>query len=101
MYVGAVLCKGLETKTDTVRANILLVAQVNKHLPRTFGDGIIHQSHIDAMVQADEPLHELSKGALSDEEVMIGKVVAENLVDDGATLQMGEEKNLELFYHFL
>lgn len=67
----------------------LPIAQVNKHLPRTFGDGIIHQSHIDAMVQADEPLHELSKGALTEEEQLIGKVIADNLVEDGATLQMG------------
>jgi len=42
------------------------------------------------MVQHDEPLHELGKGALSAEEVKIGKVIAENLVEDGATLQMGE-----------
>ena len=73
---------------------IFISAQVNKHLPRTFGDGIIHESHVDAMVQWDEPLHEMQIGELSPEEVQIGKLVAENLVEDGATLQMGNLNNI-------
>lgn len=65
---------------------------VNDHMPRTFGDGVIHESHIDAMVQNSEPLHELKRGALSEEEKKIGKLIADNLVVDGATLQMGKEQ---------
>lgn len=60
-------------------------------MPRTFGDGVIHESHIDAMVQHSEPLHELKRGALSEEENKIGKLIADNLVVDGATLQMGKK----------
>jgi acyl-CoA hydrolase len=30
-----------------------VIAQVNKHMPRTFGDGIIHVSEIDAFVEVD------------------------------------------------
>lgn len=69
-----------------------LIAMVNDHMPRTFGDGVIHESHIDAMVQNSEPLHELKRGALSEEEKKIGKLIADNLVVDGATLQMGREQ---------
>lgn len=69
-----------------------LIAMVNDHMPRTFGDGVIHESHIDAMVQNSEPLHELKRGALSEEEKKIGKLIADNLVVDGATLQMGKEQ---------
>lgn len=69
-----------------------LIAMVNDHMPRTFGDGVIHESHIDAMVQNSEPLHELKRGALSEEENKIGKLIADNLVVDGATLQMGREQ---------
>ena len=69
---------------------IFVSAQVNHNLPRTFGDGIIHESHIDAMVDQTLPLPELKKSGLTEEEVKIGKLIAENLVDDGATLQMGE-----------
>ncbi|XP_052284514.1 4-hydroxybutyrate coenzyme A transferase-like isoform X1 [Dreissena polymorpha] len=83
----------LGTSVDCTRSAIqnakYIIAQVNRHLPRTFGDGIIHTSHIDAMVECNDPLPEHGKGSLTDEEVKIGKVVAENLVSDGATLQMG------------
>ncbi|XP_060583073.1 4-hydroxybutyrate coenzyme A transferase-like [Ruditapes philippinarum] len=83
----------LGTSVDCTRSAIqnakYIIAQVNKHIPRTFGDGIIHESHVDAMVQWDEPLHEMQIGELSPEEEQIGKLVAENLVEDGATLQMG------------
>ncbi|XP_052819731.1 4-hydroxybutyrate coenzyme A transferase-like [Mya arenaria] len=83
----------LGTSVDCTRSAIqnakYIIAQVNKNLPRTFGDGIIHQSHVDAMVECDDTLHEMKRVELSKEEVMIGKLVAENLVEDGATLQMG------------
>ena len=42
------------------------------------------------MVDHSHPLPELKKTGLTDEEVLIGKQIAENLVDDGATLQMGK-----------
>ena len=58
-------------------------------MPRTFGDGVIHESHVDAFVEDNTPLHELNRGELSEEEKKIGKLIAENLVVDGATLQMG------------
>ena len=65
-----------------------VIAQVNKQMPRTFGDGIIHVSEIDAFVECDEPLpiHEISKP--TEEERKIGNYVA-SLIDDGSTLQMG------------
>lgn len=58
-------------------------------MPRTFGDGIIHKSHFDFATEIceDLPLHETGK--ISDVETKIGKLIAENLVKDGATLQMG------------
>ncbi|KAJ8320073.1 hypothetical protein KUTeg_001660 [Tegillarca granosa] len=62
---------------------------VNKNLPRTLGDGMIHESHLDAVVEADDPLPELKKGSLTEQEEKIGKIIADNLVENGATLQMG------------
>lgn len=58
-------------------------------MPRTFGDSVIHQSHIDVVVEVDYPLHELKAGEPSDVEKSIGKLIADNLVENGATLQMG------------
>ena len=64
----------------------------NKHMPRTLGDSVIHQSHIDVMVECNEPeLHERHFGGpASAEEKKIGELIANNLVEDGATLQMGQ-----------
>lgn len=58
-------------------------------MPRTFGDGIIHISHIDYAVKLDTPLPQHGGKPPSPVEEKIGKNIAENLVDDGATLQMG------------
>ena len=67
----------------------VIIAQVNKQMPRTFGDAIIHQSHFDYAVEIDEPLPEHGGSPPSDVELKIGKLIGENLVDNGATLQMG------------
>ncbi|VDL73337.1 unnamed protein product [Nippostrongylus brasiliensis] len=51
---------------------------------------VIHSSHIDVMVEDHTfPLHERHIGKDSPEETKIGQIIAENLVDNGATLQMG------------
>lgn len=65
-------------------------AQVNMHMPRTFGDALIHISHIDMVVEHDSPLTEYGSGkTVSPEQMKIGKFIGQNLVEDGATLQMG------------
>ena len=48
-------------------------------------------SHIDAMVEHDYPIPEHKKHAISPEEDKIGALIAENLVEDGSTLQTGEQ----------
>jgi acyl-CoA hydrolase len=58
-------------------------------MPRTFGDGMVHESHFDALVYADFPLPESSYSELSQEERKIGEIIATNLVEDSATLQFG------------
>lgn len=58
-------------------------------MPRTFGDGIIHISHIDYAVKVDTQLPQHGGKPPSDVESRIGNLIAENLVEDGATLQMG------------
>lgn len=65
-----------------------VVAQVNPRMPRTHGDGILHVSHLHAMVEVDEPIPEPTPAARGPVEDAIGRHVAA-LVDDGATLQMG------------
>ncbi|KAJ8709589.1 hypothetical protein PYW08_009593 [Mythimna loreyi] len=84
----------LGTSVDCVRAALVnskvIIAQINVNMPRTFGDAIIHVSHIDVAVEDNTPLpeHGVGKDA-SPEETQIGKLIGQNLVEDGATLQMG------------
>jgi len=66
-----------------------IIAEVNKNMPRTFGDTNIHISHIDYAVCSDDPMITHPAPELGDTERRIGKLVAEHLVDNGATLQMG------------
>lgn len=65
-----------------------VIAQVNPNMPRTHGDGILHISDITYAVEVDDPLPEKQPSELSDIEKAIGIHCAE-LVEDGATLQMG------------
>ncbi len=65
-----------------------VIAQVNKQMPRTFGDGIIHVTEIDAFVECDEPLPTHSIAVPTAVETKIGDYVA-NLIEDRSTLQMG------------
>lgn len=67
----------------------MFLGLVNPQCPRTHGPGGIHQSHLDCLTVADFPLHEHQPGILSESDKKIGKLIAQNLVDDGATLQMG------------
>ncbi len=65
-----------------------VIAQVNPNMPRTHGDGIIHMNEIDSAVEATTPLPEHPPAELSDVELKIGRHCAD-LIEDGATLQMG------------
>ena len=65
-----------------------VIAQVNPQVPRTQGDALIHINEIDFMVEVDEPLQEVPIPQLSDADRAIGRHIAE-IVEDGATLQMG------------
>lgn len=62
---------------------------MNKYLPRTFGDALVHKSHIDFAISHDKPLPSHNVKEPSNEEKLIGKFIAEDLVEDGATLQLG------------
>ncbi|MGI6154005.1 MAG: acetyl-CoA hydrolase/transferase family protein, partial [Christensenellaceae bacterium] len=66
----------------------IVVAQVNKNMPRTHGESFVHVSDLDYIVEHDEPLIELLRGELTEEDKKIGQYCAD-LVNDGDTLQLG------------
>ncbi|MDZ7691765.1 MAG: hypothetical protein U5K69_11680 [Balneolaceae bacterium] len=65
-----------------------VVAQVNPRMPRTHGDGMVHVSRFDKMVEHETPLPEHKVAEPGKTEQKIGNICAE-LIEDGATLQMG------------
>jgi len=65
-----------------------VIAQVNKQMPRTHGDGIIHISEIDLFVECDEVLPFHSMPEPTQTENSISDYVA-SLIEDRSTLQMG------------
>ncbi len=82
----------LGVSVDATRAAVQtarkVIAQVNPHMPRTHGDGLIHIRQFNALVQVDEPLPEHAPSEPTSLELAIGQHCA-GLVEDGATLQMG------------
>ena len=66
----------------------VVIAQVNKYMPRTFGDPVIHVSKITAMCRGDVPLVEVPTPVPNEIETKIGNYVASE-IPDGATLQIG------------
>ncbi|MEX2185881.1 MAG: acetyl-CoA hydrolase/transferase C-terminal domain-containing protein [Pirellulales bacterium] len=65
-----------------------VVAQFNRHMPRSHGHGILHVSEIDFAIEQHTPLPTHPVSAPTKEERSIGRHVAD-LVEDGATLQLG------------
>ncbi|KAG5328230.1 ACH1 hydrolase, partial [Acromyrmex heyeri] len=83
----------LGVSADCTRAAVcttkVLIAQVNEHMPRSYGDTVIHSSHFDWAVRYDCPLPCVACPPPNDLEQEIGKIIAQRLIEDGATLQLG------------
>jgi acyl-CoA hydrolase len=83
----------LGTSVDATVAAVdcakVVIAQLNPQMPRTLGDGGVRLERFTAVVEVNEPLFEhMPSDASNEVENAIGRRVAE-LIEDGATLQMG------------
>lgn len=76
------------TTKPAAEAARIVIAEVNKQMPRTLGDSFIHVSQLDHIVEVDYPIPEAPQGGSSPEHLQIGQNIA-GLIPDGATLQMG------------
>jgi acyl-CoA hydrolase len=66
----------------------ITIVEVNKNMPRTFGDTIVHITDIDYIVESSNPVPELPYLEPTDKDRQIGKHIAD-LIDDGSTIQLG------------
>ena len=83
----------LGTSVDIARAAVdvakIVIAQVNPNMPRVAGDGFVPFSKFDSAVWIEDSLPEVNYSNGANETTnKIGMLVAE-LVEDGATLQLG------------
>jgi 4-hydroxybutyrate CoA-transferase len=82
----------LGTSCDAARAAVdragVVIAEINAQMPRTSGNTVVPASRLAACVHVDRALPEHGRGAIGPVEGRIGEIIAE-LVEDGATLQMG------------
>ena len=78
----------------------LAIVQVNRHVPFTYGDAVLHTRHGNLLrpgsdeevetlwVEHDSPLREAAPMPLTETDIAIGRHCA-SLIPDGATMQMG------------
>lgn len=83
----------LGVSVDITRAAVesakVVIAQVNKFMPRTLGESFVHVDQIECLVEHDEPL--LEWPAMLPEDKVTRQIASHiaRLVPDGATLQLG------------
>jgi acyl-CoA hydrolase/GNAT superfamily N-acetyltransferase len=82
----------LGVSVDIVKAAVeqsaLVIAQVNRYVPWTHGDGIINISDVDYLIPSDEPLLEYRSKVNKETAKKIQKYLS-RLVRDGETIQAG------------
>lgn len=78
----------VENTREAVAAARVVIAQVNKHMPRIFGDTFLHESQITHFVEHNAPLYTHEMGEPTQNEKIIGQHIAE-LIEDRSCLQMG------------
>lgn len=91
-------CDQTQVIVDNAR---ITIAQVNKNMPHLCGQTKIHVSEIDYFVEYDEDIYELPLISSNDPvSEKIGFYIS-TLIEDGATLQMGQGKVPNAILKFL
>jgi acyl-CoA hydrolase len=78
----------VEASIAAIEKSKIVIAQVNPQMPRTFGDGILHESEIDFLVDVNVPIYSHDVIPFTPVEEKIGSYIA-SLIENKSTLQMG------------
>ncbi len=82
----------LGTSVDVTKSAVdhakIVIAQVNKNMPRVHGDGSIHLSEIDHLIESDEILYTEKCMSQTPDELHIGSLIS-SLIEDRSTIQCG------------
>ena len=85
LHTLGVSCDAARTAADIAP---MVIAEVNAQMPRTSGNTVVDPRRLSAWFESDRPLPSHAPAAIGPIEQRIGEIIAE-LVEDGATLQMG------------
>lgn len=78
----------VESVKAATEAAKLVIAQVNPQMPRTLGDSFIHVEKLDAIVEHEEPILEVSPSEPDDVAWAIARHIT-RLIENGSTIQTG------------
>ncbi len=79
---------GVDVARAAAESADFVIAQVNRHMPRTMGNSFLHVRHIHAFVEKDEPLMEFVYPDSGEVAERIARNVAK-LIEDGDCLHIG------------
>ncbi len=85
-YVSLSLSNTYEKRM--MEAADLVILEINKKAPRTFGDNQVRLDDVDYLIEVDYDVPEIPDAEPSEKDLIIGKHIAE-LVNDGDCLQLG------------
>lgn len=85
---------GVECTKPATEVARIIIAQINRNMPRTLGDCFIHVDKLTYCVEHDSPIRELPQVSrdVSPEESEVYRLIGRNiagLIEDGSTLQIG------------
>lgn len=77
-----------------------VIVEVNRNMPRVFGDSLVHVTEVDAITENHVPLPEVPARPPDEDSLTIGSLIAQQ-IPDGATLQLGIGNLPNAVAHFL
>src|SRR5262245_19924425 len=79
----------LPAAIEAVRRNGgVVIAQTNREMPWTYGDGLLGLDLVDVLIEADGPMPHAPVSVVDEDSATNGRLVSQR-VHDGATLQAG------------
>jgi 4-hydroxybutyrate CoA-transferase len=79
---------GVDMSLTAAKCARYVIAQINDHMPRTYGDSFIHVTELDVVVESSRPLCCMKPPQITDMHVAVARNVA-GLIEDRAVLQTG------------
>ena len=73
---------------EMIEAADIVIIEINKNCPRTFGDVEIHVNDIDYLIETDYPMPMIPDVEPNEKDLIIGKYIAD-YIQDGDCIQIG------------